>query len=167
MRLSALRGPSPCRTPHRRNNLSSRSRPERETGRRTNRRSDVLTRKTTTNSFSAKPCARISHDHKRHGTITLFAALNVLDGTVIGRNMQRHRHQEFIRFLNEIDRSVPVGGAVHRIRSGRGTRCRVETNSDPNRTSTGQVRNLIVGTSSSGRRMCSGLSQRPYRKPQN
>jgi transposase len=40
----------------------------------------------------------MTHDYKRHGTTTLFAALNVLDGTVIGRNMQRHRHQEFIRF---------------------------------------------------------------------
>src|ERR1700738_2334122 len=38
----------------------------------------------------------MTHDYKRHGTTTLFAALNVLDGTVIGRNMQRHRHQEFI-----------------------------------------------------------------------
>jgi hypothetical protein len=42
----------------------------------------------------------MTHDYKCHGTTTLFAALNVLDGTVIGRNMQRHRHQEFIRFLN-------------------------------------------------------------------
>jgi len=41
----------------------------------------------------------MTHDYKRNGTTTLFAALNVLDGTVIGRNMQRHRHQEFIRFL--------------------------------------------------------------------
>ena len=40
----------------------------------------------------------MTHDYKRNGTTTLFAALNVLDGTVIGRNMQRHRHQEFIRF---------------------------------------------------------------------
>ena len=42
----------------------------------------------------------MTHDYKRHGTTTLFAALNVLDGTVIGQCMQRHRHQEFIRFLN-------------------------------------------------------------------
>jgi alpha-D-ribose 1-methylphosphonate 5-triphosphate synthase subunit PhnG len=40
----------------------------------------------------------MTHDYKRHGTTTLFAAMNVLDGTVIGHNMQRHRHQEFIRF---------------------------------------------------------------------
>jgi transposase len=45
----------------------------------------------------------MTHDYKRHGTTTLFAALNVLDGTVIGRNMQRHRHQEFIRFLNTVE----------------------------------------------------------------
>jgi transposase len=44
-------------------------------------------------------CGTMTHDYKRHGTTTLFAALNVLDGTIIGRNMQRHRHQEFIRFL--------------------------------------------------------------------
>jgi hypothetical protein len=42
----------------------------------------------------------MTHDYKRHGTTTLFAALNVLDGSVIGQCMQRHRHQEFIRFLN-------------------------------------------------------------------
>ena len=39
----------------------------------------------------------MTHDYKRNGTTTLFAALNILDGTVIGRNMQQHRHQEFIR----------------------------------------------------------------------
>ena len=55
----------------------------------------------------------MTHDYKRHGTTTLFAALNVLDGTVIGRNMQRHRHQEFIRFLNAIEAHVPAGKLVH------------------------------------------------------
>ena len=57
----------------------------------------------------------MTHDYKRHGTTTLFAALNVLDGTVIGRNMQRHRHQEFIRFLNMIEAEVPAGKVVHVI----------------------------------------------------
>lgn len=57
----------------------------------------------------------MTHDYKRHGTTTLFAALNVLDGTVIGRNMDRHRHQEFIRFLNAIEREVPAGKTVHAI----------------------------------------------------
>ena len=55
----------------------------------------------------------MTHDYKRNGTTTLFAALNVLDGTVIGKNMQRHRHQEFIRFLNAIDADVPAGTVVH------------------------------------------------------
>jgi transposase len=57
----------------------------------------------------------MTHDYKRNGTTTLFAAMNVLDGTVIGRNMQRHRHQEFIRFLNAIEREVPAGKLVHAI----------------------------------------------------
>jgi len=55
----------------------------------------------------------MTHDYKRNGTTTLFAALNILDGTVIGRNMQRHRHQEFIRFLNAVEAQVPVGKLVH------------------------------------------------------
>ena len=55
----------------------------------------------------------MTHDYKRNGTTTLFAALNVLDGTVIGRNMQRHRHQEFIRFLNAIEAEVPAGKLIH------------------------------------------------------
>lgn len=57
----------------------------------------------------------MTHDYKRNGTTTLFAALNGLDGTVIGRNMQRHRQQEFIRFLNLINAQVPSGKAVHII----------------------------------------------------
>ena len=57
----------------------------------------------------------MTHDYKRHGTTTLFAALNVLDGRVIGRHMQRHRHQEFTRFLNAVERAVPAGKIVHAI----------------------------------------------------
>jgi hypothetical protein len=57
----------------------------------------------------------MTHDYKRHGTTTLFAALNVLDGTVIGRNMQRHRHQELIRFLNTIEAEAPAGKMIHVI----------------------------------------------------
>ena len=60
-------------------------------------------------------CGTVTHDYKRHGTTTLFAALNVLDGKVIGRCMQRHRHQEFIRFLNAIETSVPAGKLIHAI----------------------------------------------------
>ena len=59
--------------------------------------------------------ATMTHDYKRNGTTTLFAALNVLDGTVIGQNMQRHRHQEFIRFLNRIERTVPKDKDIHAI----------------------------------------------------
>lgn len=57
----------------------------------------------------------MTHDYKRNGTTALFAALNVRDGTVIGRNMQRHRHQAFIRFLNAINREVPPDKDVHVI----------------------------------------------------
>jgi transposase len=59
--------------------------------------------------------ATATHDYIRHGTTTLFAALNVLDGTVVGRCMQRHRHQEFIRFLGAIEAAVPAGKLVHAI----------------------------------------------------
>jgi transposase len=59
--------------------------------------------------------ATMTHNYKRHGTTTLFAALNVLDGTVIGRCMQRHRHQEFIRFLNATEAAVPKGKTIHAI----------------------------------------------------
>jgi transposase len=57
----------------------------------------------------------MTHDYKRNGTTTLFAALNVLDGSVIGQCMQRHRHQEFIRFLNRIETVVPAGKLIHVI----------------------------------------------------
>jgi transposase InsO family protein len=54
-------------------------------------------------------CGTMTHDYKRHGTTTLFAALNVLENTVFGRCIQRHRHKEFFRFLNAIEREVPAG----------------------------------------------------------
>jgi hypothetical protein len=57
----------------------------------------------------------MTHDYKRNGTTTLFAAMNLLDGTVIGRKMQRHRHQEFIRFLNAVEREFHAGKTVHAI----------------------------------------------------
>ena len=62
-----------------------------------------------------KPSSAPHSIYKRNGTTTLFAAMNVLDGTVMGRNMQRHRHQEFIRFLNAVEREVPAGKTVHAI----------------------------------------------------
>src|SRR5476649_716389 len=57
----------------------------------------------------------MTHDYKRTATTTLFAALDVLQGKVIGRCMQRHRHQEFIRFLNAIEATVPARKFVHVI----------------------------------------------------
>jgi transposase len=60
-------------------------------------------------------CGTMTHDYKRYGTTTLFAALNVLSGKVIGRCMQKHRHQEYIRFLNAVDATIPAGKYVHAI----------------------------------------------------
>lgn len=57
----------------------------------------------------------MTHDYKRNGTTTLFAALDVLTGTVIGQCLPRHRHDEFITFLNTINREVPKGLQVHLI----------------------------------------------------
>lgn len=57
----------------------------------------------------------MTHDYKRNGTTTLFAALNVFDGTVIGSCMARHRHQEFIRFLRQIDAETPPELDLHLI----------------------------------------------------
>ncbi len=52
-------------------------------------------------------CGTLTHDYKRHGTTTLFAALNVLDGTVVGQCQARHRHQEFLKFLRRLDKEFP------------------------------------------------------------
>jgi transposase len=57
----------------------------------------------------------MTHDYKRHGTTTLFAALDVLEGRIIGQCMARHRHQEFILFLNKINRETPAGRVLHLI----------------------------------------------------
>src|SRR5262249_13001223 len=57
----------------------------------------------------------MTHDDKRHGTTTLFAALDVLKGEVIGQCMKRHRHQEFLKFLKAIDRSIPPHFDIHCI----------------------------------------------------
>jgi transposase len=55
----------------------------------------------------------MTHDYKRNGTTTLFAALNMLDGKVIGTCMSRHRHREFLRFLRLIDQKTPPGLDLH------------------------------------------------------
>jgi transposase len=66
-------------------------------------------------------CGTLTHDYKRNGTTTLFAALSMLDGKVIGDCMPRHRHQEFIRFLERIDRNIPAGLDLHLIVDNYGT----------------------------------------------
>ncbi len=57
----------------------------------------------------------VTHDYKRNGTTTLFAALNTLDGKVIGQCLPRHRHQEFLRFLRTVNRQMPRGLDLHLI----------------------------------------------------
>lgn len=58
---------------------------------------------------------RHTHDYKRHGTTTLFAALNTLTGSLLGRCYTRHRHQEFLNFLNMLNRTVPRDKDIHII----------------------------------------------------
>lgn len=60
-------------------------------------------------------CGTFTHDYKRHGTTPLFAALHVLEGTVMGECMARHRHQEFLKFLRKIDRETASGLDLHLI----------------------------------------------------
>ena len=72
--------------------------------------------------------ARQTHDYQRHGTTTLFAALNVLEGMVIGEGQSRHRHQEFLRFLDRIEESVDAGLDIHLILDNYGTHKHPEVN---------------------------------------
>jgi len=60
-------------------------------------------------------CGTMTHDYKRNGTTTLFAALNVAEGKLIGTCMKRHRHQEWIKFLNQIDQQTPAELDLHLI----------------------------------------------------
>jgi len=57
----------------------------------------------------------MTHDYKRNGTTTLFAALDVLEGTVVGQCLPRHRHQEFLKFLRHLDREFPAPLELHLI----------------------------------------------------
>src|ERR1035437_157446 len=66
-------------------------------------------------------CGTMTHDYVRHGTTTLFAALNVMEGKVIGGCFQRHRHEEFLKFLRQIDRETPPELALHLIVDNYGT----------------------------------------------
>jgi hypothetical protein len=65
--------------------------------------------------------ARQSHDYERHGVTSLFAALDVASGVTISSCYRRHRHQEFLRFLNDIDASLPGGFDVHLVMDNYGT----------------------------------------------
>jgi len=60
-------------------------------------------------------CGTLTHDYERHGTTTLFAALNILDGTVIGSCMNQHRHQEWLKFLRKIDDQTPKHKELHLV----------------------------------------------------
>jgi transposase len=60
-------------------------------------------------------CGTMTHDYKRNGTTTLFAAMSTLDGQVIGSCMPRHRHQEWLKFLKQIDRETPAAKEIHLI----------------------------------------------------
>src|SRR5260370_1784253 len=64
---------------------------------------------------------RQTHDYQRHGTTTLFAALNMLEGPVIGERQSRHRHQEFLRFLDRSDQSVNAKLEIHLVLDNYGT----------------------------------------------
>jgi len=66
-------------------------------------------------------CGTMTHDYKRHGTTTLFAALNTLDGRVIGECMAKHRHQEFLHFLRRLDKEYPGKMPLHLILDNYGT----------------------------------------------
>ncbi len=66
-------------------------------------------------------CGTMTHDYVRHGTTTLFAALNVAEGKVIGGCFERHRHEEFLKFLRQIDRQTPPELALHLIVDNYGT----------------------------------------------
>jgi len=60
-------------------------------------------------------CGTMTHDYKRNGTTTLFAAMEIVEGSIIAECMPRHRHREWIRFLNRIDRGTPTAFAIHLI----------------------------------------------------
>jgi transposase len=66
-------------------------------------------------------CGTMTHDYKRNGTTTLFAALELLEGKVIGQCYQRHRHQEFLRFLRRLDREFPANLSLHLVIDNYGT----------------------------------------------
>ena len=66
-------------------------------------------------------CGTYTHDYVRHGTTTLFAALEILDGKVVGQCYPRHRHQEFLRFLRRLDDEFPEDLNLHLVLDNYGT----------------------------------------------
>src|SRR6516162_1945370 len=92
-------------------------------------------------------CGTMTHDYKRHGTTTLFAALDVLAGKVIGDCYKRHRHQEFVKFLRRIDREFPGKTPLHLVMDNYGTHGTPEVKSWLNRHPRFQVH--YIPTSSS------------------
>jgi hypothetical protein len=81
------------------------------------RKSQIQARDRTAPSLPALRAtpARMTHDCVRHGTTSLFAALEAASGSVIAQHYRRHRHQEFLRFLQLIDTAVPSGLELHLI----------------------------------------------------
>ena len=74
-------------------------------------------------------CGTMTHDYKRHGTTTLFAALSVLDGKVVGQCETRHRHQELLKFLRRLDREFPGKQKLHLVMDNYGTHKTAEVQS--------------------------------------
>ena len=74
-------------------------------------------------------CGTMTHDYKRYGTTTLFAALDLLQGKVIGDFHKRHRHQEFLQFLRRINREFPGKTALHLVMDNYGTHNTAEVKS--------------------------------------
>ena len=72
-------------------------------------------RRTTAQALLPTTPARMTHDSVRHGTTSLFAALDVASGSVIAEHHRRHRHQELLRFLQTIDKAVPANLELHLI----------------------------------------------------
>jgi len=71
-------------------------------------------------------CGTMTHDYKRHGTTTLFAALELAQGKVVGECYQRHRHQEFLKFLRRLDAEFPGPVALHLVMDNYGTHSQPE-----------------------------------------
>ncbi len=67
-------------------------------------------------------CGTMTQDYKRNGATALFAALDMLHGTVVGGCMPHHRHQELVKFLNAVERAVPVGKVIHGVVDNYATR---------------------------------------------